>query len=144
MSVLLFGVSHRSAPVEVLERISVSEYDRPKLVHKLLAHRSISEAMLVSTCNRIEIYAVVDAFHPALEAVGEVLGEHSGMGVNELTKHAYVRYSEAAVEHLFTVAAGLDSMVVGEQQILGQIRNAYLSADAEKAAGRTLHELAQQ
>ena len=128
----------------MLERISVSEYDRPKLVHKLLAHRSISEAMLVSTCNRIEIYAVVDAFHPALEAVGEVLGEHSGMGVNELTKHAYVRYSEAAVEHLFTVAAGLDSMVVGEQQILGQIRNAYLSADAEKAAGRTLHELAQQ
>ena len=76
--------------------------------------------MLVSTCNRIEIYAVVDAFHPALEAVGEVLGEHSGMGVNELTKHAYVRYSEAAVEHLFTVAAGLDSMVVGEQQILGR------------------------
>ena len=144
MSVLLFGVSHRSAPVEVLERISVSEYDRPKLVDRLLAHRAVSEAMLVSTCNRIEIYAVVDAFHPALEAVGEVLGEHSGMSVNELTRHAYVRYSEAAVEHLFTVAAGLDSLVVGEQQILGQIRNAYLSADANKAAGRTLHELAQQ
>ena len=144
MSVLLFGVSHRSAPVEVLERISVSEFDRPKLVGKLLNHRSISEAMLVSTCNRIEIYAVVDAFHPALEAVGEVLGEHSGMSINELTRHAYVRYSESAVEHLFTVAAGLDSMVVGEQQILGQIRNAYLCADAEKAAGRTLHELAQQ
>lgn len=92
MSVLLFGVSHRSAPVEVLERISVSEFDRPKLVGKLLNHRSISEAMLVSTCNRIEIYAVADAFHPALEAVGEVLGEHSGMSINDLTKHAYVRY----------------------------------------------------
>lgn len=144
MSVLLFGVSHRSAPVEVLERLAVSDHDRPKLVDKLLANRAISEAMLVSTCNRIEIYAVVDAFHPALEAVGEVLGDHSGMTINEMTKHAYVRYSEAAVEHLFSVSAGLDSLVVGEQQILGQIRNAYLTADAHKAAGRILHELAQQ
>lgn len=144
MSVLLFGVSHRSAPVEVLERLAVSDHDRPKLVDELLTSRAISEAMLVSTCNRVEIYAVVDAFHPALETVGAVLGEHSGMTVNELTRHAYVRYSEAAVEHLFTVAAGLDSLVVGEQQILGQIRNAYLNADTNKSAGRVLHELAQQ
>ncbi|MGV9792783.1 glutamyl-tRNA reductase [Gordonia sp. NPDC003422] len=144
MSVLLFGVSHRSAPVEVLERLAVSDHDRPKLVDDLLSSRAISEAMLVSTCNRVEIYAVVDAFHPALEAVGAVLGDHSGMTINEMTRHAYVRYSEAAVEHLFTVAAGLDSMVVGEQQILGQIRNAYLNADANKSAGRVLHELAQQ
>jgi glutamyl-tRNA reductase len=144
VSVLLFGVSHRSAPVEVLERLAVSDHDRPKLVDDLLSSRSISEAMLVSTCNRVEIYAVVDAFHPALEAVGGVLGDHSGMTINEMTRHAYVRYSEAAVEHLFTVAAGLDSMVVGEQQILGQIRNAYLNADANRSAGRVLHELAQQ
>ena len=144
MSVLLFGVSHRSAPVDVLERLAVSDHDRPKLVDELLNSRSISEAMLVSTCNRVEIYAVVDAFHPALETVGAVLGDHSGMTINEMTKHAYVRYSEAAVEHLFTVAAGLDSMVVGEQQILGQIRNAYLSADTNRSAGRVLHELAQQ
>ncbi|GAA1479634.1 glutamyl-tRNA reductase [Gordonia sinesedis] len=144
MSVLLFGVSHRSAPVEVLERLAVSDHDRPKLVDDLLSSRAVSEAMLVSTCNRVEIYAVVDAFHPALEAVGAVVGEHSGLTVNDLTKHAYVRYSEAAAEHLFTVAAGLDSMVVGEQQILGQIRNAYLSADANQSTGRVLHELAQQ
>ncbi|MAU84496.1 glutamyl-tRNA reductase [Gordonia sp. Z-3] len=144
MSVLLFGVSHRSAPVEVLERLTVSDHDRPKLVDELLSSRAISEAMLVSTCNRVEIYAVVDAFHPALESVGAVLGDHSGMTVNEMTRHAYVRYSEAAVEHLFTVAAGLDSLVVGEQQILGQIRNAYLDADSNKSAGRVLHELAQQ
>ncbi|KSU57053.1 glutamyl-tRNA reductase [Gordonia sp. SGD-V-85] len=141
---MLFGVSHRSAPVEVLERLAVSDHDRPKLIDELLSSRAISEAMLVSTCNRVEIYAVVDAFHPALEAVGSVLGDHSGMTVNEMTRHAYVRYSEAAVEHLFTVAAGLDSLVVGEQQILGQIRNAYLSADANDSAGRVLHELAQQ
>ena len=112
MSVLLFGVSHRSAPVEVLERLAVSDHDRPKLIDELLSSRAISEAMLVSTCNRVEIYAVVDAFHPALEAVGSVLGDHSGMTVNEMTRHAYVRYSEAAVEHLFTVAAGLDSLGV--------------------------------
>src|SRR5690606_27284535 len=75
---------------------------------------------------------------------GQVLGEHSGMSYGEMTDHAYVHYSEAAVEHLFTVAAGLDSMVVGEQQILGQIRTAYTVADETKTAGRTLHELAQQ
>ncbi|MGC4934354.1 glutamyl-tRNA reductase [Gordonia sp. DT30] len=144
MSVLLFGVSHRSAPVEVLERIAVSDHDRPKLVDELLGSQAITEAMLVSTCNRVEIYAVVDAFHPALEAVGKVMGEHSGMDVSDLTQHAYVRYSEAAVEHLFTVAAGLDSLVVGEQQILGQIRNAYLDADANRSTGRVLHVLGQQ
>ncbi|MFZ2510694.1 MAG: glutamyl-tRNA reductase, partial [Gordonia sp. (in: high G+C Gram-positive bacteria)] len=144
MSILLFGVSHRSAPVPVLERLAVSEFERPKLVSSLMQSRVVNEAMLVSTCNRIEFYAVVDAFHPALEAVGEVLGEHSGMTVGEMSDHAYVHYSEAAVEHLFTVAAGLDSMVVGEQQILGQIRSAYADADAAKSAGSTLHGLAQQ
>ncbi|GED98934.1 glutamyl-tRNA reductase [Gordonia crocea] len=144
MSVLLFGVSHRSAPVRVLERLAISEHDRPKIVDRLLASPTVSEAMVVSTCNRIEIYAVVEAFHPALEAVGNVLGDHSGMTINQMTAHAYVRYSEAAAEHLFTVAAGLDSLVVGEQQILGQIRGAYASADAHRTAGRVLHELAQQ
>ena len=130
--------------MSVLERLTVSEADRPKLVDALVQSPAVSEAMLVSTCNRVEVYAVVEAFHPALEAVGDVFGEHTGMTVNELTGHAYVRYSEAAVEHLFTVAAGLDSMVVGEQQILGQIRSAYHEADENKSAGRTLHELAQQ
>ncbi len=128
----------------VLERLAVSEFDRPKLVESLMRSHVVSEAMLVSTCNRIEVYAVVDAFHPALEAVGTVLGDHSGMAMAEMTDHAYVHYSEAAVEHLFTVAAGLDSMVVGEQQILGQIRSAYTVADQCRSAGSTLHELAQQ
>ncbi|WP_020107822.1 glutamyl-tRNA reductase [Nocardia sp. 348MFTsu5.1] len=144
MSIFLFGVSHRSAPVSILEQLTVTEYDRPKLIDELLESSQISEAMIVSTCNRVEIYAVVDAFHPALEAVGEVMGRHSGMSVNEMTRYAYVRYSEAVVEHLFSVAAGLDSMVVGEQQILGQIRSSYASADANRSAGRVLHEFAQQ
>lgn len=144
MSVLLFGVSHRSAPVSVLEQVAISEYDRPKLIDDLLESQVVSEAMIVSTCNRVEVYAVVDAFHPALETVGQILGDHSAMTVNELTSHAYVRYSEAAVEHLFGVAAGLDSMVVGEQQILGQIRTAYTSAAENHSVGKVIHELAQQ
>ncbi|RZK82700.1 MAG: glutamyl-tRNA reductase, partial [Rhodococcus sp. (in: high G+C Gram-positive bacteria)] len=118
--------------------------DRPKLTDKLLASSHISEAMIVSTCNRVEIYAVVDAFHGALAEVGELLADHSGLDLTDLHRHAYVRYSEAAAEHLFAVASGLDSMVIGEQQILGQIRTAYASSDAQQAAGRTLHELAQQ
>ncbi|MFT3716827.1 MAG: glutamyl-tRNA reductase [Gordonia sp. (in: high G+C Gram-positive bacteria)] len=144
MSLLLFGASHRSAPVPVLERLAVADTDRPKLVEALMQSPVISETMVVSTCNRVEVYAVVDAFHPALEAVGRVLGDYSGLSHSELTQHAYVHYSEAAVEHLFTVAAGLDSMVIGEQQILGQIRSAYTVADENRAAGSTLHELAQQ
>ena len=144
MSVLLVGISHRSAPVAVLERVAITDTDRPKLTDKLMASGSISEVMVVSTCNRVEIYAVVDAFHGALTAVGEVLGEHSGLEIADLTKHAYVRYSEAAVEHLFAVASGLDSMVIGEQQILGQIRSAYAASDGQQASGRVMHELAQQ
>ncbi|NLG54427.1 MAG: glutamyl-tRNA reductase [Rhodococcus sp.] len=144
MSVLLVGVSHRTAPVPVLERVAVTEADRPKLTDKLLGSTHVSEVMIVSTCNRVEIYAVVDAFHGALAEVGELLAEHANVSLTELHKYAYVRYSEAAAEHLFAVASGLDSMVVGEQQILGQIRAAYASADAQQAAGRTLHELAQR
>ncbi|GAB0106673.1 glutamyl-tRNA reductase [Nocardia sp. JMUB6875] len=143
MSVLLVGISHRSAPVSVLEKIAITETDRPKLTDKMLASSHVSEAMIVSTCNRIEVYAVVDAFHPALGEIGELLTRHSGLPLPELTKHAYVRYAEAAAEHLFAVASGLDSMVVGEQQILSQIRAAYAASDAQQASGRTLHELAQ-
>ncbi|MGW5269488.1 glutamyl-tRNA reductase [Rhodococcus sp. NPDC003994] len=144
MSVLLLGISHRSAPVSVLERVAVGDTDRPKLTDRIMASSHVSEVMIVSTCNRVEVYAVVDAFHGALTDLGALLSEHSGMDLAELTKHAYVRYSEAAAEHLFAVAGGLDSMVVGEQQILGQIRAAYAASDAQQASGRTLHELAQQ
>ncbi|HEY5856420.1 MAG TPA: glutamyl-tRNA reductase [Aldersonia sp.] len=144
MSVLLVGISHRSAPVSVLERVAVIDTDRPKLTDRMLASRHISEVMIVSTCNRVEVYAVVDAFHGALAVVGELLATHADLPLADLTKHAYVRYSEAAAEHLFAVASGLDSMVVGEQQVLGQIRAAYAASDSQQAAGRVLHELAQQ
>jgi glutamyl-tRNA reductase len=100
--------------------------------------------MILSTCNRVEVYAVVDAFHGGLSAIGQVLAEHSGLSMGDLTKHAYVRYSEAAVEHLFAVASGLDSAVVGEQQVLGQVRRAYATAEANRTVGRVLHDLSQR
>ena len=144
MSVLLFGVSHRSAPVAVLEQLSTDESDQVKIVDQVLQSPLVTEAMVLSTCNRVEVYAVVDAFHGGLSVIGQVLSEHSGMSMGDLTKHAYVRYSEAAVEHLFAVASGLDSAVVGEQQVLGQVRRAYAAAEANHTVGRVLHELAQR
>src|SRR6476620_10470690 len=140
MSVLLFGVSHRSAPVSVLEQLSTDESDQLKIVDQMLQSPLVTEAMVLSTCNRVE----VDAFHGGLSAIGQVLAEHSGMSMGDLTKYAYVRYAEAAVEHLFAVASGLDSAVIGEQQVLGQVRRAYAAAEANHTVGRTLHELSQR
>jgi glutamyl-tRNA reductase len=144
VSVLLFGVSHRSAPVSVLEQLSTDESDQVKIIDELLQSPLVTEAMVLSTCNRVEVYAVVDAFHGGLSVIGQVLADHSGMSMSDLTKYAYVRYSEAAVEHLFAVTSGLDSAVIGEQQVLGQVRRAYANAETNKTVGRILHDLAQR
>ena len=144
MSVLLFGVSHRSAPVSVLEQLSTEESDQAKIIDQVMQSSLVTEAMVLSTCNRVEVYAVVEAFHGGLSVIGQVLSEHSGMSLNDLTKYAYVRYAEAAVEHLFAVTSGLDSAVIGEAQVLGQVRRAYASAEANHTVGRTLHELSQR
>lgn len=144
VSILLVGVSHHSAPVAILEAVAVAESQREALTAELLAGDRISEAMIVTTCNRVEVYSAVEAFHPALDDVVGLLSRHSGVPVEELSRHLYVRYSEAAAEHLFAVASGLDSMVVGEQQIIGQIRGAYQAASEIGAAGTTLHRLAQK
>jgi glutamyl-tRNA reductase len=144
VSVLVVGLSHRSAPVEVLERAAVGADDVPKLLDEMLRGSHVSEVVLLSTCNRIEVYAVVDAFHGGLADISAVLGRHAGMPLSELTEHVYVHYAGSAVQHLFAVASGLDSMVVGEAQILGQLRTAYATADEAGTVGRILHELAQQ
>lgn len=138
------GMSHRSAPVPVLERVTVAEADRPKVLSALLAEDAVTEAMLVSTCNRVEYYASVRGFHAGLGAVLREIVDRTGLDLDDLTPHLYVRYAEGAAEHMLQVAAGLDSMVVGEQQILGQIRASYQEADALGAVGRTIHELAQK
>jgi glutamyl-tRNA reductase len=136
-------MSHRSAGVPLLERATVSTADLPKVLHELLRCPNVSETILLSTCNRVEVYCVVETFHGGFADVIGVLARHSGVDLVELSEHSYVHYSAAAVEHLFTVTAGLDSMVIGEAQILGQLRAAYATADQVGTVGRALHELVQ-
>jgi glutamyl-tRNA reductase len=103
----------------------------------------ISEVLLLSTCNRIEVYADVPRFHPAVAEITTVLARHSGLPVSDLSDHLYVHFAEAAAEHMFSVASGLDSMVIGESQILGQLRAAYALGTETGSVGSVLHDLAQ-
>lgn len=144
MNLLVVGLSHRTAPVRELERAAVPAEATGKLLDELLGGEHVSEAMLLSTCNRVEIYAMVQTFHGGLADVSRMLARHAGAGLEEFSSQLYVHYAAAGVEHLFSVASGLDSMVVGEPQILGQLRAAYGAAEQAGAVGSTLHELAQQ
>jgi len=137
-------MSYRSAPVTLLEKVSVGETEREAILARLVADEAISEAMLLSTCNRVEYYVVANGFHSGLSAVVREIVGRTGLELDELTPHLYVRYAQAAAEHAFSVCAGLDSMVLGEQQIIGQIRNTYQEADEAGTVGRMLHDLAQK
>ncbi|MBO3745740.1 glutamyl-tRNA reductase [Streptosporangiaceae bacterium NEAU-GS5] len=143
MTLLVVGLSHRSAPMALLERVTVSGDALAKLLHDVRRDAHVAEAMVVSTCNRVEVYADVDRFHGGVTAVTELLARHSGVGQERLAPSLYVHYEDRAVQHLFSVACGLDSMVVGEGQILGQLRQALRLAQDEGTAGPTLNELAQ-
>ena len=144
MSLVVVGLSHRSAPVGVLERVALPAADADKVLGQLLEREHVTEALLLSTCNRVEVYAVVATFHGGLADITDVLARQSAVALDELSDHLYVHYAAAGVEHLFSVAAGLDSMVVGEPQILGQLRTAYAGAEQAGTIGRTLHEVVQQ
>jgi glutamyl-tRNA reductase len=144
VNLLVVGVSHRTAGVALLERLSVTSDQTPQLLTRLLAQEYVGEALVLSTCNRVEVYAAVSAFHGGLADIGAVLAERAGCTVGDLVPHLYVSYEVDAVRHAFRVAAGLDSMVVGEAQILGQLRDAYAVATEHGTAGRLLHELTQQ
>jgi glutamyl-tRNA reductase len=144
VNLLSIGASYRTADVAALERLAIPESAVPGLLQKLVAQPYVGEAVVVSTCNRVEVYAAVTGFHGGLGDICNVLSEHSGIPANELAGHLYVHYGEAAVQHSFRVSSGLDSMVVGEAQILGQLRDAYHSATEVDSAGRLLHELMQQ
>ncbi|WP_259851714.1 MULTISPECIES: glutamyl-tRNA reductase [unclassified Corynebacterium] len=143
MSVLLVGMSHRSAPVALLERLSMDDTVQNEAGEAFTRQPSLSEAMIISTCNRLEVYAVTNAFHTGVNDVLRVLEQFSGVDVAELRGYLYVRYADAAAEHLMRVASGLDSMVVGEQQIIGQVRSAYQSATERGTIGPALHALVQ-
>ncbi|MFJ9631891.1 glutamyl-tRNA reductase [Streptomyces sp. NPDC091280] len=144
MSLLVVGLSHRSAPVSVLERATLNADDRIKLLQDTVAAEPATEAAVLATCNRIELYADVDKFHAGVAELSTLLAQHSGVGLDELTPYLYVHYEDRAVHHLFSVACGLDSMVVGEGQILGQIKDALARAQELHSAGRLLNDLFQQ
>jgi glutamyl-tRNA reductase len=141
LSVLVVGLSHKSAPVAVLERAAVSGDTLTKLLRDVVQAEPVAEAFVVSTCNRVEVYAEVDRFHAGVTAICELLARHCGVPSHELTQYLYVHYEDRAVSHLLAVAAGLDSMVVGEDQILGQVRSAVKLAAEHGTAGRVLGEL---
>ncbi|MEU8939712.1 glutamyl-tRNA reductase [Streptomyces goshikiensis] len=144
MSLLVVGLSHRSAPVSVLERASLNADAKAKLLHDTLAAEPAAEATVLATCNRIELYADVDKFHAGVSELSTLLAQHSGVALEELTPYLYVHYEDRAVHHLFSVACGLDSMVVGEGQILGQIKDALALGQELHTAGRLINDLFQQ
>ena len=141
MSVLVVGLSHSSAPLATLERAIVTGDALGKLTRDVFQAENVAGTFVISTCNRAEIYADVDKFHGGVAAICELLARHSGVPLAELTPHLYVHYEDRAVQHLLAVTCGLDSMVVGESQILGQVRQALQAAREQGTLGRTLAEL---
>jgi glutamyl-tRNA reductase len=144
VNLLVVGVSYRTASVTLLERLAAPPAETPALLTDLLSQPYVGEAVVLSTCNRVEVYAGVSAFHGGLADIVSVLAGRAGCGPNELAPHLYVHFEAEAARHAFRVATGLDSMVVGEPQILGQLRDAYALASERDTAGRLLHDLMQQ
>ncbi|WNV75020.1 glutamyl-tRNA reductase [Geodermatophilus sp. DSM 44513] len=144
MSLLAVGVSHQTAPVALLEQFAMGADETVKALHELVGGDHVSEAILLATCNRVEVFAEVDRFHGGVSDVSRVLARQAGATVEELSPYVTVHYEDQAVAHLFTVAAGLDSMVVGETQVLGQLRTAYALAREQGTVGRAMHPVAQR
>ena len=147
MSVLVVGISHKTAPVSVLEQIAMDHSGLEKLVRDVADSEHVTEATVLATCNRVEIYAAVDRFHGSVETLSRALSRQAGYSpveVDRLLGHLYVHYDDGAVSHLFGVAAGLDSLVVGESQILGQTREALRLGQESATLGPALNTLFQQ
>ena len=144
MSLLSFGFNHRRTPISVLERAALDEASRAALVATAEASPDISEHLVVATCNRTEVYAEVSAFHGAVADLTEALTSSTAITREDLKEHLDLHYGDAAVGHVFNVAAGLDSMAVGESQILGQLREALATAQSEGHVGAHLNALVQQ
>jgi glutamyl-tRNA reductase len=143
MSVLVVGLSHRTAPLPVLERAALTPADAAALAAELTRGDHVAEAIVLATCNRLEIYAEVSRFHGGVGELGTAIARATGVHLDDLTEHLYVHYEGAAIWHLFSVACGLESMAVGEAQILGQVRSALRSGQEHGTAGRSLGPLFQ-
>ncbi|MFN8232419.1 MAG: glutamyl-tRNA reductase [Actinomycetota bacterium] len=141
MAVLNLGISYRSAPIELLERLAFADDDLAKAYRRALEADAIDEAVILSTCNRVEVYASVPSYHAGFRAVKRFLTEAREVEPDDLAEPMYAHWERDAAEHLFAVAAGLDSMVVGETQIGSQVREAIRRAEREGAAGPALSGL---
>ncbi len=141
MSILVIGVNHRSGPLELLERVALTPEVAGKAVAGIAQRDNVREAVIVSTCNRTEVYVVAEKFHGAYGDVRDLFCDLGGLDADELTPHLYSHHDQAAISHLFEVAAGLDSAVLGESEILGQVRGAWEIAHREGAARGTLNQL---
>lgn len=138
---IVVGLNHRTVPLELLERMTVPAERLPKALHDLVSREHITDAVVLSTCNRTEIYATAEKYHGAMGDVRNSLSEMTHVAPEAFADHLYAYHDAAAVAHLFSVAAGLDSAVIGESEILGQVRQAWEAATAEGAAGPGLHML---
>ena len=141
MSIVVIGVNHRTGPLALLERLAIPPDAQGKAIAGLVGRHSIREAVVLSTCNRTEIYAVAERFHGAYADIRDFLCDLADLGPDELHSHLYSQHDDAAVTHLFEVAAGLDSAVIGESEILGQVRSAWQLAQDEGGAKATLNLL---
>jgi glutamyl-tRNA reductase len=141
MSILVVGVNHRSGALPLLERLTIAPGDLPKSVSGLAQRDNIREAVVLSTCNRTEVYVIAERFHGAYADIRDFLCELGELDVDDLSPHLFSEHDSAAVGHLFEVAAGLDSAVLGEGEILGQIRSAWQVALDESAARSGLNLL---
>jgi glutamyl-tRNA reductase len=135
VSLVVIGLNHRTTPVELLERMAVPASELAKALHTLERSENLAEVAVLSTCNRTEVYARCTRFHPAVEDVRNFLTDQSGLDPDTITDHLYTYHDDAAVAHLFGVAAGVDSMIVGEGEILGQVREAWEIAERESMIG---------
>ncbi len=138
MSLLVVGLNHRTVPVALLERLAVAPDALSKALHALMRREHLAEAVLLSTCNRTVVYAHATLFHPAMQDVRDFLADTSGVDPDEFADLLYAYHDDAAVSHLFSVTAGLDSMIIGEGEILGQVREAWQTAEREAASGPLL------
>src|SRR5262245_59892481 len=138
IDLLLIGVSHKTAPVAVRERLAVEPDAVQAALAELTALAPVREAAMISTCNRVELYAAVDDADRAAAGLADVLARRAGVAVADLAEHLYQHRDAAAVRHLFRVASSLDSLVVGEPQILGQTKQAYEAAVQHGTAGAVL------
>ncbi len=141
MSVVVIGLNYRSVPLDLLERMTIDDSRLPKALHDVSSREHVSEAVVLSTCNRTEIYVVAEKFHGAYADLRNFLSEMAYLPPEDFSDHLYVQYDDDAVAHLFAVTSGLDSAVVGEAEILGQVRRAWERAQAEGTTGSSLNLL---